>query len=483
MDRIKIILGNTGIRHVLAITFFFRLIFRLFLARYFYGREDFFMSYDTICWSNAFDFLLETGKFTIDPNNANGYFSRMPLFSFYMGVFYLLLGKDWMLTYNVISWFQIFLDCMAVWLVYKTMINLTSSKIKAVVVSLLFGLYPFYLVWSPVAYTESLSVFLLILALYYSTSPGAHFRSYVFSGFALGLAVLLRPQLLLLVMLFPLAFFLPESGNVRKGFRFGMAFLMGFLLGFGPWPARNYFFHQRLVITQDISGSPNWYKDVMAFTKFMYAVQTDWNPQFDEIVAGKPVTYPQGALLSETDSIRLMKAFTLASSNSFGFSHWTGSWRPKLTENNPETDSVIAIFTELRAKIIREHPVHFWLWVPLGNLNKAIFKSSLNWKSTKGFNAILSTSMFLIRSLLILSGFFALIMLLSKPYGPTNHINWLAFLYFLLLYFIMCFGNANMLRNIEIRYFLHADLLLLIPLGLVIGAWFENKSGKSAVLP
>jgi uncharacterized membrane protein len=121
--------------------------------------------------------------------------------------------------------------------------------------------------------------------------------------------------------------------------------------------------------------------------------------------------------------------------------------------------------------------------VPLGNLNKAIFKSSLNWKSTKGFNAILSTSMFLIRSLLILSGFFALIMLLSKPYGRTNHINWLAFLYFLLLYFIMCFGNANMLRNIEIRYFLHADLLLLIPLGLVIGAWFENKSGKSAVLP
>ncbi len=483
MDRIKNVLGRTGIRHVLAITFFCRLIFRLFLARYFYGREDFFMSYDTICWSNAFDFLLETGKFTIDPNHPNGYFSRMPLFSFYMGAFYLLLGKDWMLTYQVISWFQIFLDCVTVWLVYKTMVNLTSSNVKAVVVSFLFGIYPFYLVWSPVAYTESLSVFLLVLAIYFSTSPNARFRSYVFSGFSLGLAALLRPQLLLLVLLFPLAFFLPETGNVRKAFRFGMAFMLGMVLGFGPWPARNYIFHHRLVITQDITGSPNWYKDVMAFTKFMYAVQTDWNPQFDEIVAGKSVTYPVGAKLHAADSVRLRKAFKLAATHSFGFSHWTGSWRPKMTTDNPETDSVIAIFTELRTKIIREQPTHFWLWVPLGNLQKAIFKSQLNWKNTKGVFNLLSSLLFNLRALLILSGFAALIILLCKPNGRKNPLNWLSFFYFLLLYLIMCFGNANMLRNIEIRYFLHADLLLLIPLGLCIGDWFENQPAKEAVRP
>jgi hypothetical protein len=252
------------------------------------------------------------------------------------------------------------------------------------------------------------------------------------------------------------------------------------LLGFGPWPARNYIFHHRILITQDISGSPNYDVDVMAFTKFMYAVQTDWNPQFDEIVAGKPVTYPEGLKFDAADSTQLARAFELARTKSYGFSYWRGSWRAPLQVKPPETDTLVAIFTALRTKQIQEHPVDFWFWVPLGNLKKALFKTSLKSQSTQSLGRQLASKLFYLRSLLLFAGLFSALLLLLRKRREGKFLLLLSLVYFTLFYLLMCFGNTSMLRNIEMRYFLHADLLMLLPLAFYLSERYETFRSRVA---
>jgi hypothetical protein len=49
-------------------------------------------------------------------------------------------------------------------------------------------------------------------------------------------------------------------------------------------------------------------------------------------------------------------------------------------------------------------------------------------------------------------------------------------LYFMLLYFYLCFGTGDQCRNIEIRYFLPADILLLIPAAFFIEGFLKKRN-------
>jgi len=50
--------------------------------------------------------------------------------------------------------------------------------------------------------------------------------------------------------------------------------------------------------------------------------------------------------------------------------------------------------------------------------------------------------------------------------------------YFLILYITLCSGIGPQFRNIEMRYFLQADVILLIPAAFMINNLYSRFTGK-----
>jgi nicotinamide riboside transporter PnuC len=78
----------------------------------------------------------------------------------------------------------------------------------------------------------------------------------------------------------------------------------------------------------------------------------------------------------------------------------------------------------------------------------------------------LGENLFYYRSLLILLGLAGIFMMLFKQ--ETRPIAAFVGLFFVMLYGYLCFGTSPQCRNIEIRYFLQADILLLIPAAFLL---------------
>jgi hypothetical protein len=150
----------------------------------------------------------------------------------------------------------------------------------------------------------------------------------------------------------------------------------------------------------------------------------------------------------------------LCKNNSKGFSNWKGYWK-----NEVDVDSGVTIeklFNELRENQIKFNAWNFWWTVPLENLKKAIFKTDLQ-NNASGMNK-LASMLFLYRTLLIFLGLFGTVYIFKSE----SKIWVLLFFFFALVYFTICFGTGAQMRNIEIRYFLQADVLLLFPASFTI---------------
>jgi hypothetical protein len=247
-----------------------------------------------------------------------------------------------------------------------------------------------------------------------------------------------------------------------KTIQFGLLFLFVYL----PWPIRNYVNHDKLILTQDLRGIPNWNIDALAFMEYIYSVKAEWEPQFSQIIENQKVIWPKEAYLSKEDSAKLERVTFLSQNCGSGFSHWRGYWKESFTEGNCN-EEIKKIYDELRAEQVQKKPFHFWVTLPLLNLKKAIFKLTLY--DTKTLARKLASILFVYRTLLILIGVVGCIYLL-KSGQPGAYFGGIVLCYFLLLYILLCAGVGPQFRNIEMRYFLPADILLLIP-----GAFMFNN--------
>ncbi|MEA3447317.1 MAG: hypothetical protein U9Q98_02555, partial [Bacteroidota bacterium] len=284
----------------------------------------------------------------------------------------------------------------------------------------------------------------------------------LFSGAVLGAAVLCRPQVFLLLPLYVFVFWQPKQ--FKTVFIRGAIFFAGFVMLYGPWPIRNYVNHDKIILTQDLRGFGCWDEDVLSFLQYVYAVKSGWQPQRDQIVKNKPVTWPDIAYTSVEDSLKLEKAVWNAKHCSRGFSWQRGYWKNSF-DTVGCTNETTQLFTELRQGQIKANPLNFYLLVPLQNLKKAVFKSDLGKpKNNKVF--IVGKLLFAYRTLLILLGIAGAIVAICRKKWQY----WVPLLFAVFLYFTLCFGTSTQMRNIEMRYFLHADIILLIP-----AAWFISE--------
>jgi len=449
-----------------------RVAFHLWIAPVYFGRTNIYVDGDTEAWAVAITNLIENGHYSSNLAHPYGYFARMPGYGFFLGIFYLISGKDWSLAYPMAAWIQTAIDVFAVYLIYLIGIRIFQRKREALILAGLYALYPFIVVWNPVCYAESLSVFLMLSGIYFFLA-GRPWPGLLLSGVIIGIAALFRPQLIFLLLSTWGAIF-AYSRRANPGF-FKRAFWvgMGFTLAFAGWPLRNYLNHGKWIITQDLRGFYNWNEDVVSFMQYMHSIQTGWTPQFNQIMKGTEVTWPESAYLSAGDSAILNRVARLASFHSSGFSSWKGYERPFILPGDPKDSTQVLknLLDDLRMRQVKDNPVGYWLIVPMKNLQKAIFKTDFN--KSKNSLQKLASGLFLYRTLLILIGVMALTLFFLKSRTSISHAApamLFVLLFTVISYGAICFGTSPQFRNIEMRYFLPADILLLIPAAWLIAS-------------
>jgi hypothetical protein len=176
-----------------------RLLFILFGAELFFGRENIYIDGDTLTWMHSIQNLIDHGVYSMKMGHEYGYFGRTPGYSFFIGIFYLLTGRDWDAAFPLIAWTQVLLDTFAIFLIFKIGKRLFyNDDITPNVLAFLYATYPFIITWTPVVYSESMSIFLLIVGFYFLVSDKIRFYT-IYSGIFLSLSVLTRPQVLVLL--------------------------------------------------------------------------------------------------------------------------------------------------------------------------------------------------------------------------------------------------------------------------------------------
>lgn len=441
----------------------FRLLFFWFGAPIYFLRENFMLDGDSLSWMRSVENLINHGVYTSELGNEFGYFSRMPGYSFFIGIFYLLSGKDWGLAVYFIVYAQITLDVIAVFLVYKIANNISSDLLAARLAAGLYAFYPFVVVWNPVVYAESASVFFLIWSISLLLKTEYRKKNLFFGAFLLGVSVLMRPQVALFVPIAAL-YLLWRFKPVKRAIVMTGIFGLGVFLSYGMWPLRNIMIHQEIVLAEDLRAYKDYGPDVLAFRKYVYSLKAEWEPQFGQIMTNTEVTWPPHAFVTKEDSLRLTKLTWMAQNCSEGFSSWRDYWGAPIKEGGCGQE-VAEGFRKLRENQIRANPFNYYVKVPFENLKKALFKNDLAQSRGKLVDAMVFL-LFAWRTLLIIAGLgFSLLLIVRK-----NAWAWLPFLFFLAVYVLVSF----FLRNVEMRYFLHADILLLLPLATGIAEVTRN---------
>lgn len=434
---------------------FARVFFSFYLAEAYFSRENIYIDKDTYAWLNSFNHLIEHGSYTANAGSEYGYFLRMPGYSFLLGSIYYICGSNPDIAFPLMAWLQILLDVAAVWLVYKIAGKLFGKGKLSLFIAGLYALYPFIIVWNPVSYSESVSIFLMLVGVYFFLHK--YKCQFFLSGLFIGLGVLFRPQIILLIPLIGIYIMWINNWNLRRFQKPGLIFSLAIVIFYGIWPISNYVVHKKIILTQDLRGAPNWNEDVIAFMQYTYSVKTEWEPQFSNILHNNEVRFPENAYFCKEDSIKLEKAIQLSKNCGSGFSYWQGYWKEPLQDEKC-TKEIAMLYNELRESQIKTFPWNYYLYLPLQNLKKAIFKNELyNITGVRKYASYL----FYYRTLLILLGFAGGFLMLWR-----KRKEWLIFLAFpVLLYLTLCFGTGVQFRNMEIRYFLHADVALLFSAG------------------
>ncbi len=430
-----------------------RTLFLMFGAEIYFGTPRFNIQGDTMSWVDSILNLIYRGSYSANLASPNGWFYRPPGYSFFIGTVYLLCGKNLMLSLSIIPWIQVVLDSLSTWLIILITLKITNKNAVAYLAGFIYALYPFTLIWTAVVYAESLSIFLLFSALWLLLKGG---RNLIYSGIILGLAALTRLQTIFIIPFIALALVYQY-----KSLKQTLLFITPFLLIFSIWPVRNYFNHNRIMFSQDLHIGKNWSEDYLSFMDYIFSVQTDHKPQFDQIVYSMPVIWPNESYHTKEDSVLLSKAVTLCRTCGTGFSYFMTYRVPgkAIVENNNCDAEIASIFQKLKEHQKKYNPFNYYLKVPAYNLYKSLFKNNLygNKSSTV---MIITSLLFVIRSILIFIGLIGLFLLWKKN---KNYIVITMGGFFVAWYVYLCF----IYRNIEIRYLLPVDVLLIIP-----ASWF-----------
>lgn len=464
----------------------------------------------TYMWSA--ENLINSGQYTFDYLEPDAAFGRLPGYPLFYGLHYAVFGPG--RAIYATAWSQVVLDSLTVLLVFAIICRLApASRFASWVGALLYATYPFIIFWTPILYTELLSTEVALLLVYamlrYTGTRWAAFRL----GLLAAVALFMREYLGLFLPIAMLWVVWAHGGLSRRR-AWEAAVLVG--MGFGAlyigWPIRNYVEYHRLVLLKPkTAGYASYKEDFDDYRNWLQCWTNDENPWIEQVSKRTgPVAFPPSVFANAHEQTRAQELVALArrcgssfymhreASNStiygrrrgkpVAFRHTEGAYRAHAgNEDEIEERSIYAVyrdtafmmhdstylfyrnhncnaaissgFTQLKASYYRRNQVAYWLNVPSKNLIKAFFKSSTAVPVSGGIRALALRGLFGYRTLLLLLGVAGLFL-----YRKERDL-WPVAIYSGAIVLFICF----IMRGLEMRYLLQADVLMLLPAALVLG--------------
>jgi len=444
---------------VLATGFVLKLLYLFFLGPAFFQNWTL-ITPDSHSYTQTFINLVNTGDYTHDHRFAEASYGRLPVVVFAWGFFYLLLGE--VKAYVGLAVFQIILDVFATYLVYKIFLKLFSDK-TGLIVSLAYALFPLTFYFIVKTDTEYLSLFLIVLVLHKLVYFKNDIRNCLTLGFLLIFGFYIREVLLILI---PLSVFYLWCNYKLAFSKYLSIFLLMFVL-YLPWPVRNYLKSEKLVLVKPLSaGYADYQRDILSYMYWLYAWHND---QPDEYLAyayklDKEIIFPDDIFANETEKQLAINTIRLARKCGTSFVEWQRSGSVKEKCYGCHDRLIVRSFNILKRSYKTNHPYNYYIKVPLQNLRKALFKTSLTYKNTAPeipFKIFMG-----IRSLLIFLGLFACIVYWKNDFFKCSLI------FFISIYFLV----TALLRQVEMRYLFQADVLLLLAgIAFLAEKFFKKK--------
>ena len=461
MNFIKSKILNTPILFIVCVGIIIRLLFWAFAAKIILG-DNIYTSGDTVGWTQSFLNLLHYGHYTFDLTDASGYFGRVPGYSFYWGLHYLLSGSEY--VYQAVAATQIILDCICIYLVYKISLLVFNDSLAAKISALLYCFYPFAIIWVTVSYSEILSNFLNILCIYLSLKPDKKNSHFFILGLLLAVLFLTREFVaisLFFICLYTL--FDRDVATYQKRFKNATLIFLSFLLLYSIWPIRNYINHDRFILSRSNEGFSFYKQDFREFRSWIICWDNDETFWINDITKKNYITdFPEEAKLTLADKKLLQETLLLCRDCGSSFAHWETfyGFKNPFRKKGEECNELIAKnFSTLRSNYIKNNRLAFFTRVPLMNLQKAVLKTKLVNRSTSTLQRILLSY----RSLLIILGLIG-VFLSIKNYKIIPIAGYVIFIY---LFFSL------IIRHIEMRNLLQADTLLVIMAGFAIVQFYK----------
>lgn len=443
---------------ILLFSLFIRLAFLLNGAELYYGPGDNkYLNNDSFSYTNSFLNLINTGHYTHNPDNPEASYGRLPGYPLFWGIHYLIFGQEHVKVAVAVT--QILLDCLAVYLIFGIISTIIKSRTAPYIGAFLYACYPFIIIWTTIQGTEALASFLTILFFYclFCLKPGK--KKILLVAICLAMCFYFREYLgILIVSAFIFFYF---EGNfisfIKSSFALGILFFLFYI----PWPIRNYLHsHQIILIKTTTAGYDRYAVDVNSCRSWIYCWTPDADTYLNQIASStEPITIPGGIL--ETDSDKRLFANLVGKSRTCGSGFYNWKTNTTFKDRNCNED-IEAGFKQLKDNYIENNPISYFTKVPLLNFKKAFFKNELTTlnlnQGSFSIKSAVSPILFGFRSVLLILGLWG-----SLLYYKDKKIKSL-FFFFGFIYLFICF----ILRQVEMRYLLQADVILIIPAALLL---------------
>jgi len=401
---------------------------------------------DTLWYVDSAMNLVDHGTYTSNLDDPDGLFSRPPAYSLFWAPFYWVFGEDH--AYVAVALAQVLLDVISVCLVFAIVRLFGMTRRAGLIGAMLYAAYPFTIVWTTVSLPDTLANFLTLALV--TTLLAARGRPWwwIGAGALYAACILTREYLGLLGAMAPIVAY-HSVPAVKKALAVCLLFGASAVVVYAGWPLRNLIGHGELVVFRvEGSASPVYQADARAAIAWLSA-WTNFPQKYTQMIRHKtrPIEFPSDVFADDAER-RFAQDVALDARRCGGsFNVVRGGQRLA----DPCTDEVARGFEKLLTSYKARHPIAYRLRVPMQNVRKILFKSSLVQPRSGTLARLAERLIFAFRTMLLALGIIAAFVyrrnvLLVAVFAPCA-------LIFLFMAFI--------LRHVQMRYLLQADLLML----------------------
>jgi hypothetical protein len=254
------------------------------------------------------------------------------------------------------------------------------------------------------------------------------------------------------ILLFPL---LVMHYHFKKGFNWSQVkktILLSLILlvGYLPWPVRNYVSYQKIIpLVSLTAGYTAFGEDYNTFRRWVFAWNNypeEINRFTDAVVHNESIEIPDEAIVPGYSKEDLQKSFEKCGDCGPSFLAHRGA-----TTETPCAEDVREDFTGYLATYKKEKYLTYLFKAPLLNLKKYFFKHSVADQSGN-MKSMVALVLLVSRSIIVTIG------LLLGLYYVRKPLVFSLLIYITFMIWFICFY----LRQLEMRYLLHADIILLL---------------------